>query len=726
MREKERVEREGEGSRRTHGYIHNVDQSSISFFVTNFPDNSTVEELWKVFAKYGRLGDVYIPSKVDKWGKKFAFVKFREVKEEGVLSQNLKDVWLGSFKLRINKSRFERKEDEKKKKELGSSNVLEDGGNNAQPGGSFKTALMQHSKRQEEVEKSKKSKEALEEVFQVEVDGRLLKELESSFVGKLALKVEIRRIKTILFMEGLSHISVTDMGRDLVLIFSPKVGEVEKLWNSKADWIRYYFKEVNPWLPSSFVDRRDLWVKVYGIPLHVWSENLFKVIRGKYGEFLDYDDCTASRAKLDIARIKISTSFRGFIDDPLNIMALGVTYSLRVVEEKNLENVFFQRDRDEEHEQSWVVPPCSPKEAWVEEDGVNGGSVEEVEGGSVEEEEGEVGVDLSLGQTHVKESRVLVDGDVSLVIGGNRQTPPFVSACYLKDKEDILLQKEMLVETCEEVEVATGRPNKDEVSKDERREDIVESTNSLMETCLRGGSQKDAGGPGAVLLAESVKSFESPTSGQQRSNGPPFTLGLDFEMQPKRSWVKLRSASLPPFRPLGSSFFLESVRPGEQEFSDSISLVEVQGGALANSVPTDEVGSQRSAKRSISRRGRSRNPRGGSNQKKKILGVPKFVHLMEATKEVGGKNKKKKGTEVAADQNGSENSDAGGSENAIHDGEPVTMVANSPEGLLLEVVLPGIITTPSSGLNLLLEDGNEQVEQHQDHGERGGVGSFGK
>ncbi|MCI33700.1 RNA recognition motif [Trifolium medium] len=92
MREKGRVEREAEGSRRgrsradsnkrrSHGYIHNVDQSSISFFVTNFPEDSTSEDLWKVFAKFGRLGDVYIPSKVDKWGKRFAFVKFMEVKE---------------------------------------------------------------------------------------------------------------------------------------------------------------------------------------------------------------------------------------------------------------------------------------------------------------------------------------------------------------------------------------------------------------------------------------------------------------------------------------------------------------------------------------------------------------------------------------------------------------------------------------------------------------------
>jgi hypothetical protein len=65
-------------------------------------------------------------------------------------------------------------------------------------------------------------------------------------------------------------------------------------------------------------------VKVYGIPLHVWGENLFKAIGSRYGEFIDFDNNTASRAKLDVARIKMATGFCGEIDDALKIMALGL------------------------------------------------------------------------------------------------------------------------------------------------------------------------------------------------------------------------------------------------------------------------------------------------------------------------------------------------------------------------------------------------------------------
>ncbi|MCH84690.1 RNA recognition motif, partial [Trifolium medium] len=287
-------------NRRSHGYIHNVDQSSISFFVTNFPEDSTVEEIWQLFARFGRVRDVYIPSKVDKWGNKFAFVKFREVKEVGELSQSMKDVWLGSFKLRINKSRFDRKEGDKRKEEVGRVKATVDGGVNNSFGRSFKIVMVQSTSSQEVLHKCNVVEE---EALQVEVDDRVLKEFELSFVGKLAVSVEMRRIKTTLYMEGF-------------LIF-------------------------RPWSPASFVDRRVTWVKVYGIPLHVWGENLFKAIGGKYGEFLDFDYDMASRAKLDVARIKIATDFRGSIDNLLRIKALGTFYSLRIVEEKEMEQAWY-------------------------------------------------------------------------------------------------------------------------------------------------------------------------------------------------------------------------------------------------------------------------------------------------------------------------------------------------------------------------------------------------
>jgi hypothetical protein len=274
---------------------------------------------------------------VDKRGKKFSFVKFREERNSEELEDRMEGVWLGTYKLRINRSRFERRDHDRKQEEAPvHQKTLKIGEGSIDPNRSFKLALMDAPTRQE-------VKELLEEdmsVLNVEVDRNVLKDLEMNFVGRLAVNAEVYQIRTNLFMEGLAHIEVTDMGRDMVLIHSPKVGEVERLWKKKADWITYYFREVLPWSPSCFVDKRDTWVKVYGIPLHVWGQNLFKAIGGKYGEFLDFDNTTASRAKLDIACLKIATDYRGKIDDSVMIKAMGVCYTLRVVEEKIVERGF--------------------------------------------------------------------------------------------------------------------------------------------------------------------------------------------------------------------------------------------------------------------------------------------------------------------------------------------------------------------------------------------------
>ncbi|MCI60486.1 hypothetical protein A2U01_0081742, partial [Trifolium medium] len=46
-----------------------------------------------------------------------------------------------------------------------------------------------------------------EHVLQVDVDRTVLEELHRSFVGVLALEVDVSRIRTTLYMEGRQHIS---------------------------------------------------------------------------------------------------------------------------------------------------------------------------------------------------------------------------------------------------------------------------------------------------------------------------------------------------------------------------------------------------------------------------------------------------------------------------------------------------------------------------------------
>lgn len=101
-------EREGIDQRQHKSYFHGLDKIATSFFITDFPPEVNSGELWKTFAKYGKVGEVYIPKKLTKWGKRFGFVKFKEVVNVEELEGKVKNVRCGEVKIRVNLARFGR------------------------------------------------------------------------------------------------------------------------------------------------------------------------------------------------------------------------------------------------------------------------------------------------------------------------------------------------------------------------------------------------------------------------------------------------------------------------------------------------------------------------------------------------------------------------------------------------------------------------------------------
>jgi hypothetical protein len=254
---------------------------------------------------------VYIPKKLDRRGRRFGFVKFKEVQEVEVLSERLKDVWIGSFKLWVNRYRFARSDGFEAHSQNPETNQPERKIEEAVPGRSFRSALMGESS-------------ASSQVLKVPVNEDLCRELQSIVVVTLASETDVRRIQATLFMEGYQSISVTPMGGNMAILRSPVVGDVERLVKSKNECLSYYFSAIKPWNPGLMATQREVWVQIYGIPLHIWGENLFKLVGKRLGVFLDFDEETASITRFDVARIKILTATWPFIDMELKVEVDGV------------------------------------------------------------------------------------------------------------------------------------------------------------------------------------------------------------------------------------------------------------------------------------------------------------------------------------------------------------------------------------------------------------------
>ncbi|KAK9063756.1 hypothetical protein SSX86_017628 [Deinandra increscens subsp. villosa] len=72
---------------------------TTSIFITNFPPNSSVHEIWKHVERWGKIADVYISPRLTKSGRKFGFVRFVGITDVRRLIMDLRTVWIGSYHL---------------------------------------------------------------------------------------------------------------------------------------------------------------------------------------------------------------------------------------------------------------------------------------------------------------------------------------------------------------------------------------------------------------------------------------------------------------------------------------------------------------------------------------------------------------------------------------------------------------------------------------------------
>jgi hypothetical protein len=79
-----------------------------SFYFTNFPDEVQLQDLKTRFSRIGEVVDIFIPSKRNKLGKFFGFVRFKDVTDARTIEEHMRDTWFGTYKLWANVARFEK------------------------------------------------------------------------------------------------------------------------------------------------------------------------------------------------------------------------------------------------------------------------------------------------------------------------------------------------------------------------------------------------------------------------------------------------------------------------------------------------------------------------------------------------------------------------------------------------------------------------------------------
>lgn len=128
-------------------------------------------------------------------------------------------------------------------------------------------------------------------------------------------------------------IALTPLGAIKVFIRTIDGGDVGTLLSEAVEFFDNFFSKPVPWNKDALVRERGAWVCIYGVPLHAWNIDFFKLCVLDCGRLLRVDDITLDRDRFDYARILLSTSSLEIIKTEACIMIDGVLFDFQIIEE---------------------------------------------------------------------------------------------------------------------------------------------------------------------------------------------------------------------------------------------------------------------------------------------------------------------------------------------------------------------------------------------------------
>ncbi|XP_068497837.1 uncharacterized protein [Phaseolus vulgaris] len=98
-------------TRKWHG-DHGSSQDYTTFFFSNFPYGYTETDMLKVFQRWARVKEVFVSRRLNKWGRRFSFVRFFYVRNVRWLESELDQIIVGNRKLYVNIPKYCRTQEE--------------------------------------------------------------------------------------------------------------------------------------------------------------------------------------------------------------------------------------------------------------------------------------------------------------------------------------------------------------------------------------------------------------------------------------------------------------------------------------------------------------------------------------------------------------------------------------------------------------------------------------
>ncbi|MFS7939326.1 putative RNA recognition motif domain, nucleotide-binding alpha-beta plait domain superfamily [Helianthus anomalus] len=267
-------------------------EDAITFYFSNIHQEVTDGELWMECMNLGHLVDAYIARKKDKWGNRFGFVRFVNVKDGERMIKALNQLIFYGWRIRAKVARFVkitkkpdnmrqgswiRKEEPKPE----TRNVRVDESRPRNGGGMSYADTVRGKKvigEEDNTLKFTNESEAFKEWCNKAIicEFNSIKHLKRADVCAMELRLEKGVIR---YLGGLK-----------VLITFNEAKDMESFMKYKEELMKEWFQKVEIWRGQLYSYQRVAWIMIRGVPIWLWSKEVMEIIASKIGKVVQGSD----------------------------------------------------------------------------------------------------------------------------------------------------------------------------------------------------------------------------------------------------------------------------------------------------------------------------------------------------------------------------------------------------------------------------------------------------
>lgn len=345
------IAREGKGGQQRRLRVNWRDHRNISsFYFTRFPEDTTEDELWKIFRRAGDVREVFIPNKRNRTGRRYGFVRFIGVDNVQQLERRLDNIVMGGLKLYVNIPKFERGRGRVQPQSTGGrehTRLVEQGRretyqaqkHTATPGlvrGSFADVVARREPRiQQRRTSAVQNAKTNTSRSEVHLDRPMTapKWLQDAWVGRLKNLALLDRVEENMLWDWGLDVVPKYIGDDMVLLPGLTEDKAKQMMEEGNAGREVMFYSVERWNKKMRAGSRLTWVQCWGVPLVAWDPTHLREIVTAIGEVVEVDEEMEDLRKMDRARLLVRTPWKPLIQHTVSVHIETEVFQVHIIEE---------------------------------------------------------------------------------------------------------------------------------------------------------------------------------------------------------------------------------------------------------------------------------------------------------------------------------------------------------------------------------------------------------